>query len=105
MIETKHKEMAAVFKALAHPTRLFLLEKIIKENLCVCELRDLLDVDISTVSRHLTILKHAGLIYDEKKGNMVFYKPTCTCIENFFDCVQTFISVKLNDDIQNLKKR
>lgn len=104
MTDYKHREMALVFKALAHPTRLFLLEKIIKEKLCVCELRDLLNLDISTVSRHLTVLKQAGLIYDEKKGNMVFYKPTCACIEDFFDCVQNFITIKLKGDMQKLIK-
>lgn len=79
--------MSAVFKAMANPVRLFLVEQLADEDLCVCELTERVDLDISTVSRHLTALKAAGILADERRGNQVFYHLRCRCVLGFFSCV------------------
>ena len=78
---------AKVMKALAHPSRLLIIHALMNHELCVCELRDLLEQDISTVSRHLSVLKNAGLLKEEKRGLYVYYQLTCPCIGNFLNCV------------------
>ena len=80
---------AAIVKAMAHPTRLFIVDKLSRKERCVCELRDMVGADISTVSKHLSVLKNAGIIMDEKRGNQVFYKLRCPCILQFFSCVES----------------
>jgi len=43
---------------------------------------------MSTVSRHLSVLKNAGIVQDEKRGNQVFYRLRVRCILGFFDCFE-----------------
>ena len=56
------KARARLFKAVAHQTRLFIIEELEKEERCVCDLTNMIEADISTVSRHLSIFKHAGIL-------------------------------------------
>jgi ArsR family transcriptional regulator len=65
--------MAAVFKALGHPTRLMLAEELSKGEKCVCELVPMTGVDFSTVSKHLALLRTAGLIKSRKQDLNVYY--------------------------------
>lgn len=79
---------AKIIKAMAHPTRLFLVDTLAKEERCVCELTEMVGVDISTVSKHLAILKEAGIVSDEKRGLQVWYRLKVPCVLNFFGCVE-----------------
>ena len=81
------QRQAKVMKALAHSSRLTIVHALMDHELCVCELRDLLEQDISTVSRHLSVLKNARLLAEEKRGLYVYYHLTCPCIQNFLSCV------------------
>ena len=82
---------AQVLKAMAHPSRLFIIEELDKAERCVCELTDMVGADISTVSKHLSVLKQAGIVQDEKRGNQVFYRLRVPCILNFFGCVESVL--------------
>jgi len=84
----RYAAKARVIKSLAHPTRLFLVEELAKGERYVCELRDMIGADISTVSKHLAILKAAGIVADDKRGLQVFYRLETACVLGFFDCVQ-----------------
>ena len=77
----------AVMKALAHPSRLAIAEALQDGERCVCDLRDLVDADLSTVSKHLTLMRKAGLLDMEKRGLNVFYRLRCPCLMNFLDCL------------------
>ncbi|MFP4432398.1 MAG: ArsR/SmtB family transcription factor [Spirochaetaceae bacterium] len=80
----KAEARAAVLKALAHPTRVYMVDVIAREGpQCVCELTERVGVDTSTVSRHLSLLKSAGLLFDRKEGTTVYYDLTCDCISDF----------------------
>ena len=85
--KAKYKAQAEVHKALAHPTRLFIVEELSKEERCVCELTAMVGVEMPTVSRHLSVLKGAGIVEDEKRGTQVFYRLKTPCVMNFFQCV------------------
>ncbi|MFW6313246.1 MAG: ArsR/SmtB family transcription factor [Spirochaetota bacterium] len=77
-------ERAEVLKALAHPTRAYIVDLIAREGEhCVCELTERIGADTSTVSRHLSQLKSAGILFDRKDGTTVYYDLTCDCIANF----------------------
>jgi len=88
---------AAVLKALAHPIRLFMLEELADKSYCVCELTDMVGLDVSTVSKHLSILKNAGLVNIEKKGKQVFYSLRMRCALNFLDCVEAVLREQAQD--------
>jgi ArsR family transcriptional regulator len=86
------RRQTKVIKALAHPSRLLIVHALMDHELCVCELRDLLGQDISTVSRHLSVLKNAGLLVEDKRGLYVYYKLTVPCLGNFLKCVDRMVS-------------
>lgn len=88
---------AKVLKALAHPTRLFIVEELEKDERCVCDLTEMIGVDISTVSKHLSVLKQAGLVADDKRGNLVFYRLRVPCILNFFGCIESVIESRVKE--------
>ncbi|MBU0508963.1 metalloregulator ArsR/SmtB family transcription factor [bacterium] len=85
---------ANVFKSLAHPTRLFIVEELAKGPQCVCELTALIGADVSTVSKHLSVLKNAGVVRDEKRGAQVWYELRMPCVLSFFDCVERAITAR-----------
>ncbi|HQP43867.1 MAG TPA: metalloregulator ArsR/SmtB family transcription factor [Thermoanaerobaculales bacterium] len=81
-------------KALAHPSRLFIVDELSRGERCVCELAEMVGADVSTVSKHLTVLKEAGLVLDDRRGQQVFYRLRVPCILNFFGCVEAVIEEK-----------
>jgi len=84
-----YKAKAQVMKALAHPTRLFIVDELAKGERCVCELTKLVGDDVSTVSKHLSVLKNGGIVVDEKRGQQVFYSLKFRCVLKFFDCIDS----------------
>ena len=68
---------ADTFKALGHPARLFMAQTLTEGERCVCELREMVDLDVSTVSKHLSVLRNAGLLVDRREGTKVFYRLCC----------------------------
>lgn len=88
-IQKKYKSRSDIMKALAHPTRLFIVDFLSNGEKCVCEIVEQVGVDISTISKHLLVMKNAGLVEDEKRGLNVYYKLICPCISDLFNCVET----------------
>ena len=84
-------ERARVLKALAHPTRLFIVEELATGELCVCQIVRKSKVGFSTVSKHLAILKEAGIVKDDKRGLQVFYRLRAPCILRFMTCIEAVI--------------
>ena len=82
---------ARIIKALAHPSRLFIVEELDKSEQCVCRLSEMIGVDVSTASRHLSVLKNAGIVKDEKRANQVFYSLRVPCVLNFLGCVEAVL--------------
>ncbi len=79
---------AKVIKALAHPSRLMMVDALARGEKCVCELRALVGSDMSTVSRHLGLMKDAGIVAYSKRGQQVFYSLRVLCVVDFFGCVE-----------------
>ncbi len=93
MVDSRLEAKAAVFKALGHTSRLLIVEELAKGERCVCELVDLVGADFSTVSKHLTVLKDAGVLADRREGKKVFYRLKAPCLLRFMDCVDTACEV------------
>jgi len=88
----KCEARAKIIKALAHPARLLIVDELSRNSeRCVCELTEMIGTDMSTVSRHLGVLRYAGLVEDEKRGQMVYYRLRMKCILKFFDCIESVI--------------
>ena len=90
---------AHIIKALSHPTRLFIVQELNKGERCVCELTDMVEADVSTISRHLSVLRNAGIIADDKRGNQVFYTLKVPCVLNFLGCVEAVIESNAREQL------
>jgi ArsR family transcriptional regulator len=86
-----------VLKAMAHPTRLYIVEELAKRERCVHELTDMIGADMSTVSKHLSILKSVGLVRIEKRGVEVYYRLRMPCLTQFLDCVEAVLTSAADD--------
>ena len=87
----RSQAVSEVFKALGHPSRVFIVEKLKAADHCVCELSELIGADMSTVSRHLSILKRAGIVTDRKEGTTVYYSLACNCLGQMLDGVENIL--------------
>jgi DNA-binding transcriptional ArsR family regulator len=83
----QYKAQAKVLKALAHPSRLLIVNELSKRERCVCELAEMVGSEMPTVSRHLALLRDAGIVADDKRGAQVFYRLKVPCVMNFFQCI------------------
>ncbi len=88
------EERAMVMKAMAHPSRLLIIDELSHGERCVYDLTELVGHDMSTVSKHLAVLKRAGIVQDEKRGLQVYYRLKVPCILNFFQCVESVIKAR-----------
>lgn len=67
-------QLKEIFKALADETRLRILKLLQEGEVCVCELMEVLGMPQSTVSRHMSVLRRAGLVQGRREGKWVHYR-------------------------------
>jgi DNA-binding transcriptional ArsR family regulator len=103
-VKEKFQARAHIMKAMAHPTRLFILDELAKGERCVCDLTDMIGADVSTVSKHLSLLKGAGIVDFDKRGNQVWYRLTAPCVLNFFDCLEAVLRNTVQTHLRVLKQ-
>jgi ArsR family transcriptional regulator len=84
----EYRAAADVLKALAHPSRLLIIDELSDGERCVADLTELIGSDISTVSNHLAVLRNVGLVTDDRRGQQVFYSLTTTCVTKVFSCME-----------------
>jgi len=98
----RYDALATILKAISHPSRLLMLEEIAKKTTCVSDLTIAVGADTSTVSKHLSIMKNAGIIESKKNGNQVFYSLRVPCIINFLNCIDSIIIKNVEDKMEIL---
>ena len=101
--KARFEARARILRAIAHPTRLFIVHELSETQKCVCELTQMVGADISTVSKHLAILRSAGIVQDEKRGSQVFYKLKVPCVLNFLSCVESVIESSAREQLDLVK--
>lgn len=92
------REYAAVLKAAGDPSRVRILKLLQRAELCVCQLRSLLGLSQSTVSRHLTVLKDAGFVESRARGRWTFYRLAESCRNCYASAVTALLRGWLDDD-------
>ena len=76
-----------VFKALGNPGRLTLVRTLMDGERCVCDLVHAVGLGWSTTSKHLDVLREAGIISSDKRGQKIFYRLELDCVGHFIDCL------------------
>ncbi|MEI6503886.1 MAG: metalloregulator ArsR/SmtB family transcription factor, partial [Armatimonadota bacterium] len=70
--QQSYERKARIIKAMGHPSRLMMIDALAEGEKCVCELQQLVGSDMSTVSKHLSVLRDAGIVTDDKRGLWVY---------------------------------
>ena len=87
----KTEQLAKIFKALGHPTRIKIIEHLNKINTCICgEIVDIFPFSQSTISQHLKLLKESGIVCGEVEGPKTYF------------CVDKAVLNEIKDYIQKL---
>ncbi len=94
-LRERYENRAKIMKALGHSTRLFMVEELGRGSRCVYELTEMVGSDTSTVSKHLSILKEAGLVDYEKQGTQMHYHLCAPCVLEFFTCLENLLQSDL----------
>ncbi len=88
---------AEVFKAMGHPLRLGIVEFLQQGEMCVCDIVAHVGTEISNVSKHLSLLKKAGLVTDRRDGLKMMYSLTMPCAIDFSHCVEGVVIKRLEE--------
>lgn len=92
--------MNDVFKALADPTRRKILDLLREQDLTAGDIADHFDMSKPSISNHLKILKSAGLVLDEKKGQFITYSLNSTVLQ---DVIKWLLDKKKGDEFHEKK--
>lgn len=92
-----YEARAQIAKALAHPSRQLMLDALAEGELCVCELTELVGADQSTVSKHLAVLRNAGIVQMRKEGTMTMCRLRVLCLQGVWSCIEAVLEQNLDD--------
>lgn len=76
-----------VFKALGNPARLVIVRSLMGGERCVCDLVEACGLGWSTTSRHLDVLRQAGVVSSEKRAQKIFYRIQLACVAELISCL------------------
>ena len=87
-----YQQKAEIFKALANPVRLEVIDTLLNGEKCVCEIQDALSkYEQPHISKSLSKLKAAGLIKDRRNGMNVYYSLAICCMSELFECLNKIL--------------
>ena len=94
---------ASVFQALAHPTRVHIMELLKESEYTVSELLDRLGIEQSNASQHLTVLRNRNLVTARKEGNQIHYSLRDPLLGRVLDSLKGFFQAHLEESMQVLR--
>ena len=98
----QYEARARIAKALAHPTRLLIVDAVTKSEMCVADLARLAGADQSTVSNHLAILRQTGLVARRRMGLQTLYRIRAESLEGFWKCLEGVLKQNLEEQREAL---
>lgn len=99
-----YEARARIIKAMAHPSRLLILDELARGRYCVAELTAVVGSDVSTVSKHLAVLREAGIVEGKRSGAQIYYGLRVPCVLNFFGCIEAVIRSKAKEQMKLIGK-
>lgn len=93
---------ASVFQALAHPTRIAIVEILRDGEVGSGAMLELLGIEQANLSQHLTILRNRQIVVGRKEGNQVFYSLRSPLLVKVLDLMRRYCQASLNDAVQML---
>jgi DNA-binding transcriptional ArsR family regulator len=88
-------KQAKMLKAIAHESRLMIVDRLSRGECSVGDLRELVGGDLSTISKHLALLRAHGIVEDRREGTTVYYRLLTPCVCNFFTCATQVLKERM----------
>src|ERR1700739_1282863 len=105
MRDSLRRFKADIFQALAHPTRIAILELLIPGELSAGVLIEKLGMEQASVSQHLAVLRAKQLVVNRKAGNQVFYSIRDPLIVEVLNLMRTYFHAHLSEALSMLEER
>jgi len=102
MQNTIREYKASIFQALAHPTRVAILEVLRDGEVSTRPIQDRLGVEQANLSQHLAILRTRQIVFTRKEGNQVFYSLRNKVLIKVLDLMRQYFQAHLNESVQML---
>jgi ArsR family transcriptional regulator len=103
MRDTLRQFKADFFQALAHPTRIAIVEQLRDGELSAGALMERLGVEQANVSQHLAVLRAKNILINRKTGNQVFYTVRDPLIIDVLDVMRRYFHTHMNEVLATLK--
>lgn len=100
----KEQIKASILKALAHPTRIKIVEMLREGEKCVCEMLSLLQLEQPNISQHLTILRNHGVVQTEKRGLFIFYQLKNKKLGEILEILEEIILEEIKENQKVIKE-
>jgi DNA-binding transcriptional ArsR family regulator len=98
------KFKAGIFKVLAHPTRIHIIEALREKERSVGAILQIVKVEPTNLSQHLSVLRHSHLVVTRKEGNMVLYSLRDPLLADVLDAMRKYFQRHLEDSIEMLRQ-
>ena len=95
--ENRFVLMADVLKSLAHPTRLRIVEQLSRGEKCVQDLHDVIGTEMSTVSRHLSVLRNHEIIDSRRDKTFIYYRLKNKFVLDLFPCMGSVLGNNIEE--------
>jgi ArsR family transcriptional regulator len=102
--DTLRAYKASIFQALAHPTRISIIEALRDGELSAGALQERLGIEQANLSQHLAILRSRQLVVNRKDGNQVFYSLRNPVLLEVLDIMRRHFQSNLGDAVRMLKQ-
>lgn len=103
--DNKMDEKIEIFKALSDKNRLLIIDMLSCGELCACDIMEGLELTQPTISHHMKILQHAGLINSKKNGKWTIYSLNKERFNNLCDYINHLSSYKKNCICEKVAKK
>jgi DNA-binding transcriptional ArsR family regulator len=103
MPESMRRFKAALFQALAHPTRIAIIERLQQGELSVSQLCERVEIEQANASQHLAILRNKQIVETRKAGNQIFYRLRDPVFGKILTALREYFLTQATDTLKSLR--
>jgi DNA-binding transcriptional ArsR family regulator len=103
MLDTMHRFKAGIFKALAHPTRIAIVEILQQGEMTVSGLCEKIGIEQANASQHLAVLRNKNIVRTRKNSNQIFYSLSAPYLSKVLEAMRAFFLSHINEALEMLQ--
>jgi DNA-binding transcriptional ArsR family regulator len=104
MLDAMRRFKAGIFQALAHPTRIAIVEQLRLGEMSVGKLCERIGVEQANASQHLSVLRNKNLVETRKEGNLIFYRLRDPRLGEVLEILREYFLSHLNEALKMLQE-